>query len=286
MSFRLLITDLDNTLYDWVKFYVPAFRAMTDALSGLLAVPVEALYDEFQELHRRYSTSEPPFAILELPSVQRCFAGLPPKEIKHKLDPALHAFNTIRKRSLKLYDSVKDTLQVLADHGICIVGHTEALAVNACYRLQKLEIDRYLRHLYALDTPLPAHPDPERPAELLPPEGYVVRVPPAERKPNPQLLIHICAREGFEVKDALYVGDSLTRDIGMAKQAGMRAAWAAYGAVQEKEAWDLLVRITHWTPEDVAREADLKRRFIGIQPDHQLGAFSDLLALAGLNRSG
>ena len=33
---KLLITDLDNTLYDWVSFYAQSFSAMFDKLVEIL----------------------------------------------------------------------------------------------------------------------------------------------------------------------------------------------------------------------------------------------------------
>jgi phosphoglycolate phosphatase len=38
---------------------------------------------------------------------------------------------------------------------------------------------------------------------------------------NPDLLKDICKREGFSVDEAIYIGDSLTLDMGMAKTAGV-----------------------------------------------------------------
>jgi phosphoglycolate phosphatase len=44
---KLLITDLDNTLYDWVSFYAQSFTAMLDELVVILGVPANVLIDEF-----------------------------------------------------------------------------------------------------------------------------------------------------------------------------------------------------------------------------------------------
>ena len=45
---KLLVTDLDNTLYDWVGFFAKAFRAMVEVAVPILGVDREALLD-----HRR-----------------------------------------------------------------------------------------------------------------------------------------------------------------------------------------------------------------------------------------
>src|SRR4051812_33766298 len=110
MNHKLLITDLDNTLYDWVTFFTASFRSMVDELAPLLEAPEEVLVEEFKAVHQRYGNSEQPFAILEIPSVQHRFSGLPRHEVLKRIDPALHRFNSIRKRTLSLYPGVMETL--------------------------------------------------------------------------------------------------------------------------------------------------------------------------------
>jgi phosphoglycolate phosphatase len=41
--------------------------------------------------------------------------------------------------------------------------------------------------------------------------------------------------------------------------------------------WEQLVRVTHWTDEDVKREKRLREEFIGIHPDVEIDSFSSLL---------
>jgi phosphoglycolate phosphatase len=100
----------------------------------------------------------------------------------------------------------------------------------------------------------------------------------SERKPNPQILSEIVRAEGRRVDEALYVGDSISRDMGMARAASVWAAWARYGTHFEADYWQQLVRVTHWTPEDVARAETAHRQFGTTQPDFILDSFAELLA--------
>ncbi|WNG25616.1 HAD family hydrolase [Cystobacter fuscus] len=277
---RLLITDLDNTLYDWVSFFARAFEAMAAELTSLLGVDSQELFNEFKEVHRKYGDSEHPFAVLELPAVRRHFGDLPVEELKAKLDKPLHAFNSARKRELRLYESVATTLEELKRRGVLIIGHTEALAVNASFRLHKLGIDKYFHRLYALEAAVPLlPPSPNRPAAQLHRPDFVELVPRSERKPNPRLLAHICASEQVNPKDAWYVGDSLSRDIVMAQAAGVTSVWAEYGTRYDPGLWGTLVKITHWTDEDVVRDAELRRQAKTVRPDYIIKSFSELLSL-------
>lgn len=68
---KLLITDLDNTLYDWVSFYAQSFTAMLDVLVNILDVPKSELLEEFRQVHIKHGNSEYPFGALEIDSVKK-----------------------------------------------------------------------------------------------------------------------------------------------------------------------------------------------------------------------
>ena len=272
----LLITDLDNTLYDWVSYFAQSFQAMVEELSAVIEVPTEQLQLEFKQLHQKYGDSERPFTILELPSVLECFGDLPMPQLRRKLERPLRVFSQTRERTLHLYPSVSETLETLQKRGVRIVAHTEARTVNAFYRLRYFDIVERFTQLYALESCVGPHPRISAGAELQPPPGFVTAVPLEERKPNPSLLLDVCAREGVDPTRAWYVGDSLTRDISMARAAGIRAVWARYGTRRDPALWDALVRITHWTDEDVARENALQRQFNSIEPDDTIDSFGEL----------
>lgn len=83
----------------------------------------------------------------------------------------------------------------------------------------------------------------------------------------------------MQPEDCWYVGDSLTRDIAMASAAGCVSVWARYGTVVDPELWNVLVKITHWTPETVARDEELRRAADGIVPDYTIDRFDQLVEL-------
>ncbi len=273
---KFLVVDLDNTLYDWVTFFAHAFRDMLAELERLTHIDRETLVSEFKRVHEGFGESERAFSVLELPSIQKHFGTTSREELRRLVDPALHAFNRTRKTHLRLYPGVLDTLKVLTRAGVVVVAHTEATAINAFWRLQKLDIARYFRRLYALEgrgSELEGNFVPET---APPPAGLIRLVAEVDRKPNPQLLLDICAGEGFSACETVYVGDSLSKDISMAKRAGVRGVWAKYGTAYDSTLWNLLVSITHWTKEDVQREHELKKAASSVVPDVVIGEFSEL----------
>ena len=44
---KLVITDLDDTLYSWIGFFIPAFYDMVQELSLLINVPQERNIKQF-----------------------------------------------------------------------------------------------------------------------------------------------------------------------------------------------------------------------------------------------
>jgi FMN phosphatase YigB (HAD superfamily) len=73
-------------------------------------------------------------------------------------------------------------------------------------------------------------------------------------------LLTILREIDIEPCDAIYVGDSLMKDIAMAQDANITDAFAAYGAAQHREQYELLKKVTHWTEADVKREKDIISR--------------------------
>lgn len=272
---RLLITDLDNTLYDWVSAFVPALQAMVEVGAPHLGISEEQLLNELREVHQRHGNSEHPFALLETSSVMQRYGELRPDETPPALDEALHAFNRLRRARLKLYVGVRETLEVLARRGVPVVAYTDARAPNSLYRLEKLELLGLVARLYA-PTPRLGAPKLARTVDALEP-GFVHALPREDKKPNPATLLDICRDYGVQPEEVVYVGDSLTRDVLMARDAGVIAAWAKYGTEYDKAFWPQLVKITHWTAEDIEVDLALRERAHGIVPDVQLSCFADLL---------
>ena len=57
----------------------------------------------------------------------------------------------------------------------------------------------------------------------------VEELPRDWEKPNPRGLLRICERFGVPPEQTLYVGDSLKKDVAVAKAVGALDCWAEYG---------------------------------------------------------
>jgi FMN phosphatase YigB (HAD superfamily) len=268
----LLITDLDNTIYDWMAAFVPSLYAMVRVASEILDVRDEVVLDELREVHQKHRDTEHPFALLQTRSVDEFARNNPRIDVARALDPAFHAFNRLRKENLKLYETVSDTLNTLREAKIPVVGYTDARVVNSLFRIKRLNIRDRLVALYAPEqqtNPISlTHED----------QNFVRLLDINDRKPNEQTLKDICTDFRISPQETLYVGDSIVRDMYMADKAGVNTAWARYGTIYDKSLWSRLVRVTHWTQADVEREASLKSQIQGLTPNCVLERFSDIFS--------
>ena len=266
----LLICDLDNTLYDWVAYFVPSFYAMVDVAVDILQCDRQTLLNDFREIHQRYHDSEHPFSLLETRTVKQSYPNETPEYIAKILDPAFHAFNTSRKSNLHLHPGVRETLETLQEAGVVLVAHTESRFYGAVDRMKRLDLFQYFSRLYCRERSLSSRPNSHqnRRPEILYPTGKIRELQRHEWKPNPAILGEICALEGLPISAAAYVGDSMAKDVLMAKRCGIFAIWAAYGAEHEQSTYDALVKVSHWTPLDIQRERQLMEEAELVNPDY------------------
>lgn len=269
---RLLITDLDNTLYDWFGYFIPSFYAMVACGAEILGMREEDLLEEIRVVHQRHHDVEHPFALLETAAAEKLIRKTSFRKAAARLDPAFHAFNRSRCQLLRAYPGVLGTLRLLQGRGVCLVAYSESKKHAVMGRLQRLQLLRLFDRIYCRESSLTRHPNPERAQKLSAnyPVERLVELRLDARKPAPEVLLAICDREGISPEESVYVGDSLAKDIMMANRAGIYAVWARYGEAHQRENYEKLVAISHWTDEDVARERYLAREATEARPDFTL----------------
>ena len=265
---KALITDLDNTLFDWVDIWYNSFSAMLEKVIDISDVDEDQLKAEIRLVHQRHGTSEYAFLLEELPSLQKHFAT---NDIKHVFEPAIDAYRKARTASLQLYPTVSKTLDTLISRKVKIVAFTESMAFYTNYRLRKLALDERIDVLFSPeDHDLPEGMDVKT-IRKYPAENYLLKktihkyTPKGKFKPNTEVLNAILSEIGLCPEECVYVGDSLHKDIAMAKDVKIDHAWAKYGIAQKRPEYELLREVTHWSDEDVEREKRVAAR--DVEPD-------------------
>jgi phosphoglycolate phosphatase-like HAD superfamily hydrolase len=252
---KALITDVDNTLFDWVDIWYRSFAAMLNKTEEITGISKEELYTPISIIHQKYGTSEYAFVLDEIPVLRERYGA----RVAEELAPAIDAFRAARRDALCLYPGVMPSLKKLKANGITIVSYTESMSFYTNYRFRKLELDTVIDYLYS-------PPDHQLPCEDMgtlrkyPHENYLLKhtvhrhTPQGEKKPNPRILSCILSDIGVRPDEAVYVGDHPKKDIAMAQQAEVLDILASYGAAQHREQYELLRKVTHWSREEVEEE--------------------------------
>jgi phosphoglycolate phosphatase len=254
---KILITDLDNTHWDWFDAWHQSFAAMLTRLAEMSGVPREVLEEQIRAIHEKRGTTEYSWLIGEIPALIDTAAPVDPAVL---YDDAVHVLNSRRRATTRLYPGVREALTQLKRLDVRIVAYTESVAYWSEWRIRHTRLDGIIDVLYsAPDHDLPAGRD-IRDLRMLPPTEYGLKrtrhnhIPRGVLKPNALVLRSILDEQGFRPEEAVYLGDSLMKDIVMAQQAGVLDVYAKYGESQSRPGYDLLRRVSHWSDNDIARE--------------------------------
>ncbi|HVE83996.1 MAG TPA: HAD family hydrolase [Myxococcales bacterium] len=239
----LVVTDMDNTLYSWTFYIVPAVEALMEVVCRATGFPRIKVIQSLKAVYERYESNEYPYVLQE----SSLFTELPEFGSFDKLiiQPAKAAFAEARRRYLKPYPRVLETLQELGRRNVPVVALTDAPRNPAEQRAKLLGVDVHLAALYTL----PGFQFPEWKGERLIAEQIarrderglyrakceVVELPRDHEKPDSRGLVEICRRFGVDPKDTLVVGDSLRKDVALARAVGAVDCWAEYGTYVPEE---------------------------------------------------
>ena len=276
---KLVITDLDNTLYCWEHFFANSHRKVMEFLSELLDLSVEHLCENYKTVSQAFDDIEYPLNFETM--------SLIPNHLHTKSGSFMTSlqitsicqmiFDNNRKNHLKLYPTVLSTLKELKENNIPIVALTNASGYNVHQRLKALHIEDYFTEIYAVNNSGVAY---EMLNKTLP--AHYTILEKGVKKPSPQTLLHICAKYNTKPEDAIFIGDSLTKDMKCTVGTGVRSVLAKYGTKRSQELWDYLKNITAWTPDKVAKEEAERHESLTIIPDLTVNSFDEILPFIGL----
>lgn len=253
----VVITDLDNTLYDWFGVWFSSFNSMLDVLVNEFGIARGTLIPEIQKIHEKYNTSEYLMLLKEIPILSGEFEGKNKIEIFKK---AVDAYKIKREELLHLYPTVYETLVELKKRGCLIVGYTDSQTLYTDYRIKKLNLDGVIDFLYSSPThefDEKNHSETEHffPSQISPLQYTThLQTPKDTSKPSPEVLISIIKDIGVSPYEVVYIGDSKFNDISMAKAVPVTDVYAEYGDKKNEDNYELLKQVTHWNLQKVNDE--------------------------------
>lgn len=287
MPIRLVVTDMDNTLYSWTNYIVPAVEAMVAAVERATGFPRIRVVQALKAVYTKHESNEYPFALQES-ALYEAFPDFGSFD-KLVIEPARAAFAAARRKYLQPFKTVPQTLEALKARGIPVVALTDAPRNPAEYRVRRLGLDALLSGLYTL--PAFTFPEDGAGASLVAPDILrkeaageyraaceVHELPREWEKPNPAGLEKVLAAMGVAPAETLVVGDSVTKDVAVAKAVGCHDCWAEYGtwvSLEYRERLDV-----------VSSEAITRRHAASVYeapearpPTHVLSNFGQLLGV-------
>ncbi|MGB1026268.1 MAG: HAD family hydrolase [Rhodospirillaceae bacterium] len=271
----VVITDIDNTLFDWLAVWHASFSALLTKLGETSGLAEDVLLAEIKAVFRRYGTSEFGLLIQELPSLTRQHPG---RDLKGLYGEAIDHYRRAGQKTLRLYPGVYETLKTLRQCGVLVVGFTESKARYTTARVNHLDLDGLLTAVYAPgDHPLALdrYGAPWTQTEKQPATKWVERSHQL-KKPYPDQLKRILSDFGVKASEALYIGDSLYKDVQMAQDADVIDVHAAYGAGSPQDHFTLISRVTHWSDAELAKSRNFDSA--AVRPSLVLEeSFSELL---------
>lgn len=285
MAIRLVVTDMDNTLYSWIDYIVPAVEAMVTAVEKATGFPRIKVVQSLKAVYTKYESNEYPFALQE----SSIFQEFPEFGSFDKLviEPARMAFAEARRKYLRPYKGVVETLQQLKERRIFVVALTDAPRNPAEQRAKRMGFDQHLAAIYSMPGfQFPTAPDG---ATLVAPDilqkqergGYAAACPVFElprewEKPNTAGLQKILATYALKPDEVLVVGDSLKKDVAIARELGCHDAWAEFGTYVSLEYRERLDIISS-TAITRRHAASVFETGPSVRPTHVLSSYGQLL---------
>lgn len=247
----LLLTDLDNTVYNWVDFYAPCFRAMVHALSAKTGLAEEIITSQFREIFVHYGSVEYPYSVQKL----KLCEGLSDERVSELVTAGRVAFGRTKRRRLTPYLGVHETLRWAQANGIPVVAVTNAPWYLAWRRLWSLGLKGLFKGIAGAEAFEGEEGDRFVQAARLKQKGFEPDFKriliPRDLKPSPCMYQIVMEALNVKPSQTWIVGDSLAKDIAPALSIGATAVWAQYGCEYRQENWETILSITNWSKAKV-----------------------------------
>jgi phosphoglycolate phosphatase len=268
---RVVITDVDNTLFDWIEMWEKGFRVLLKDIVELAELDEAEVKRSIRRANQSLGTSEHDDIAFHLD----IFDDVMRHHQRENLYSIGRRFRASKEAATRLYPDVAPAMSFLRSQGIRIFCLTESVALYAETRLSQLGLTGLVDGLICSKFPgATGGHDVAHNLRLIP----VTTFPFELRKPNPRLLRLVSEVLEVPMSRLIYVGDSLYKDVVMGNVSGVEVCWARYGDAAASPSYATLREVSHWPDVDI--EADRNVRQTRPQPDHILSkGFHELVEI-------
>lgn len=257
---KLIVTDIDNTIFDWISYYVHSLGALFANVAREIGCSEDVLRGEAKQIFSAHASIEYPFLIQEMPTVLEHYGSDIDGMLSSLVEPSRLIFKAEAEKWLVPYPNVLKTFKKLKElyPSTPIVALTDAPRYVAMWKLNKLGLLGEFSAVYGLADPrLPTDPVLGRvkvtPKILLKHlqqsnfnyAGKIRILPDEYEKPGVRglktVLMDYDLDESKESRgQVIWVGDNLRKDVGLGKKLGVQSIWASYGTKVDPKMFELL----------------------------------------------
>jgi FMN phosphatase YigB (HAD superfamily) len=231
---KVLLTDLDDTAFPLKDYLVPSLQKNVSMIAERMQIP------ESQVISALGPNRIHPW-ILEQSDLAKTWKGTPEQFTEQIVKPFWkNDFDAMQQ--LKPFEGVVQTWEEAHRQGIKVVALTNAPRPWAIKRLTAAGLDKYIDHLYAMETPEP------KIGELLSPSfiehgrnlvreaesgphgiGEVHTLQQGFQKPDVHGVQSVMQDLGVKPRQVLAIGDNWNGDGAAPQHFGVPFVWAKYG---------------------------------------------------------
>lgn len=244
-AIKLVVTDMDNTLYSFSKYLSAGVRDGVKDLSRKTGIGEEALYKSIGKQMDAYNSFSYPWSI-ELALSDKLNVGKPGgmsyQQFRATIsDPFWKTIESSLEKNGVAFPPVLPTLESIRSKQIPVVVLTNASHSIGVKRLDAMGLTRgkFVDRMYVMENP----PEPIGLAPELIQHGRerinvmaaiendlqaIKPIPKAWEKPDPRGMHEILQTYNLRPSQVLMVGDSVKNDIGLARATGTRGLLVRY----------------------------------------------------------
>ena len=210
---KAILMDLDNTLYDATAAYQRGEEAALRLGAELLGISPEVWTEVWQTGKARTKELLKDCAAQHhrLFYIQHALEYLGRSPFDHT-EEIYEAYWQAALDGMKLFAGVEEFLQQARDRGIKLALCTDMTAAMQYRKIRQLGLDKYL-------------------------DALVTSEEAGIEKPAAKMFTMVLEKLGVTAAEAVMIGDSLSKDVAGAKEAGIRAIWKAQAAGDYEGEW-------------------------------------------------
>lgn len=247
-----IIWDGDNTLWDWMKYAVEAYEAMSQTIADETGKPEPEVAAAMKRYYTMMGTIEDERMIQGL-EAEGFFRDVPGFNMDRLIEKAQKIFTDVRDKNFHVYPGIYKVIKTVSGYGINNRILTDAPARQAKARLKHKRFGKkVIKHVNAMPSRDPDNlPEIFRRRER---EGKydvdfdVTEIPWEKPHSNLEEILRM-TRDQIR-KHVVIIGDNDRKDMELVRRYGCRGIHAVYGETTE----DLLKRLLRFAPERVAKK--------------------------------